>query len=157
MWKLFQTKGSSKYNWTQHFNQIYEKVRALLLLWYQCLVMAVSLPIILTLFVTVVLICSNISWLANVISPSHGKLCKVRVYWYNCALQDDHILVGFYPTYNVLLSGCLNFNLFYQYNLHYTQDSKIHKLHVILKPTVIYDASKLLENSYVMEWISSLH
>ena len=40
--------------------------------------------------------------------------------------------MSFYPTHSVLLSECLNFNLFYQYNVHYTQDRKIQKLHGIL-------------------------
>ena len=78
MLKVFPTKGNSKYKWTKHFNQIYEKGTSsfvpliavfsdgvfhliIKLSKKQSSAQFSALPIILTLFVTVVLICSNIS------------------------------------------------------------------------------------------------
>ena len=146
---MFQIKGNSNCKWTQHFNQSYEKrtstFAALIpvfgdgffhlifkLFEKQSLAQFCALPVILTLFVTVVLICSIISWLVKVTSPSHGKLCKVRVHWYKLDSARWLNIGEFYLSHNVLLFDCLNFDLFYQYGLYYTQDSKIHKLHGIL-------------------------
>ena len=98
MLKVFQTRRNSNYKWTQKFNQIYEKSSSSFFALIQVFKDAFShlifklskkqssaqffaLPIVLTLFLTVMLICSNISWLVNITSPYHGKLCKVRMYW----------------------------------------------------------------------------
>ena len=99
MLKVFQTRRNSNYKWTQKFNQIYEKSSSSFFALIQVFKDAFShlifklskkqsspriftLPIVLTLSLTVMLICSNISWLVNVTSPYHRKLCKVRMYWY---------------------------------------------------------------------------
>ena len=53
--------------------------------------------------------------------------CKVSMYCYKLHSVRWLNIGEFYPTCNVLLSESLNFDLFYQYNLHYMQDRKIHK------------------------------
>ena len=96
---LFKTKRNSSYKRTQHFKQIYEWRKspfvALISVFSsaffhlkfkfskkQSSAQFSALLIILTLFETVALICSNISCLAKATSPLHEKLCKVKTYLY---------------------------------------------------------------------------
>lgn len=123
MLKEFQTKKNPSYptiQRTPNFNQIYKKSTISFITLVRVfsggffhLIFRLSkrqssdqssaLSIILTLFVAVILICSD--------------MIKVSIK-----------SVSFYPIRNALLFECLDFDLLYQYNLHYTQDSKIHKL-----------------------------
>ena len=138
---MFQTKVNSKSQRAKRFSQIYEKSTSSFVALMPCLVMFFSVkakfsPIFCLAYNSHIIcdccsvIYSNISWLVNVKSPSHGKLCRVMVYWYKSRSAMWLNIGDFLSNPQCCFIWVPKF--WYVYNLYYMQDSKIHKLNEIL-------------------------